>query len=412
MRRLGVVLAIAIALLLLFWLIAPKQQFTAERATDFDGFITALLAEESIPGLAIAVIEHREIVRLEARGFADVASGRKMTVDTPINIASISKPILGIVLLQLQDQGLLDPDADINGYLPFRVVNPHSQTTPITLRQLATHTSSIADFADPADYAPDVDSPVSLSDHVRGLLTPEGKRYDAGAHYLEAKPGSVREYSNLGAGVAGAVAEAVGGKPLAVLARDGVFAPLGMQHSSWVLQDYPPGELATRYEVRQCIPFLSICATSTEPKMNYLIGWVFNPAAKYRTFEPYPQYGNPNYPDGGVHSSVRDLALLTLSILNDGKYDGGELLSAASFDDMLELQLPGSLDDRQRFFWRDRYGLTGHAGSDRGVFTSLYFDKKKGNAVIVLMNRTPDGDTEAAMERIYERVASAQFAAR
>jgi hypothetical protein len=108
----------------------------------------------------------------------------------------------------------------------------------------------------------------------------------------------------------------------------------------------------------------------------------------------------------GLAIAVHDLALLTLSILNDGKYDGGELLSAGSFEEMLELQLPASVDDRQRFFWRDRYGLTGHAGSDRGVFTSLYFDKSKGEAIIVLMNRTPDGDTETAMERIFERASS------
>ncbi len=179
-----------------------------------------------------------------------------------------------------------------------------------------------------------------------------------------------------------------------------------MKNSSWVLQSYSPGTLATRYEVRQCIPLLSVCATSTQPRMNYLIGSIFNPSAQYRTFEPYPQYGNPNYPDGGVHSSVHDLALLALSILKQGKYDGGELLTEGSFEEMLRLQLPASLDDRQRFFWRDRHGLTGHAGSDRGVFTSLYFDAAKGNAIIVLMNRTPDGDTEAAMERIFERVSS------
>jgi CubicO group peptidase (beta-lactamase class C family) len=405
MRKLGVLLAIAVVAILLFWLIAPKQEFASHQASDFDSFLSAVTLEESIPGLAIAVIKNREIVRLAGRGLADVASGSPMTADTPMNIASISKPILGIVLLQLQDRGLLDLDADINDYLPFPVVNPHVQA-PITVRQLATHTSGIADFADPADYTTDVDSPVTLREYLRGLLTPAGKRYEAGGHYLQSAPGSVREYSNLGAGVAGAVAEAAGGNPLHVLARDGIFSPLAMKHSSWVLKDYSAGELAVRYEVRQCIPWLSICATSTDPKMNYLIGSLFNPAAKYRTFEPYPQYGNPNYPDGGVHSCVHDLALLTLSILNDGKYDGGELLSAGSFEEMLELQLPASVDDRQRFFWRDRYGLTGHAGSDRGVFTSLYFDKSKGDAIIVLMNRTPDGDTEAAMERILERASS------
>ncbi len=226
MRRLGILLAISIVAGPLFWMISPKQEVASGHARDFDGFITALMAEESIPGLAIAVIKRRQVVRLEGRGFADVASGRPMTVDTPMNIASISKPILGITLLQLKDKGLLNLDADINAYVPFRVANPNFPSATITLRQLATHTSSIADFADPADYAPDVDSPILLTEHLRGLLTPEGKRYDAGAHYLKAEPGSVREYSNLGAGVAGAAAEAIGGESLAALGRDGIFAAL------------------------------------------------------------------------------------------------------------------------------------------------------------------------------------------
>jgi CubicO group peptidase (beta-lactamase class C family) len=196
-RRVGILLSISIVALLGFWLIAPKQEVTSARAADFEGFITALMAEESIPGLAIAVIRHRQIVRLEARGLADAASRRLMTADTPMNIASISKPILGITLLQLWDKGLLNLDEDIGAYLPLRVSNPHFRTAPITLRQLATHTSSIADFTDPADYTADADSPVPLTDHLRGLLTVDGKRYDAGAHYLKALPGSAREYSNL-----------------------------------------------------------------------------------------------------------------------------------------------------------------------------------------------------------------------
>ena len=164
MRRLGILLAISIAAILVVWLIAPKQEFTSARAKDVDGFITASMAEESIPGIAIAVIKHRQIVRLEGHGFADVDSRRPMTTDTPMNIASISKRILGITLLQLKDKGLLNLDADISAYLPFRISNPNIQIAPITLRQLATHTSSIADFADPADYAADADSSVPLTD--------------------------------------------------------------------------------------------------------------------------------------------------------------------------------------------------------------------------------------------------------
>lgn len=121
-------------------------------------------------------------------------------------------------------------------------------------------------------------------------------------------------------------------------------------------------------------------------------------------FRTYPQFGNPNYPDGGVNSSAKDLALLAQSILAGGKTDSEPLLSPASLNEMLKLQLPSAIDDRQRFFWRDRYGMVGHSGSDNGVFMSLYFDRGKGSAIVILMNRTPDLRTEKSMERLIGRI--------
>lgn len=405
-RNLGLIVVALSGAMLLFLAAAPRQKTTSDSAESLDAFISALMEEEAVPGLALAVIKNREIIHIEGYGFADVATERPMTADTPMNIASISKPILGIALLQLKDKGLIDLDTDVNAYLPFQIDNPHIDGEHITVRHLATHTSGIVDSSDATDFASRENSPVALADHLRGLLTPEGKLYDAGAHYLKAEPGTAREYSNLGAGVAGAVAEAVGGAPLRDLARDDIFVPLAMSNSSWSLDDFPPTALATRYEVRQCIPFIGVCATSVEPVANYLINAVFNPPERYKRFEPYPQYRSLNYPDGGVYSSARDLATLTLAILDAGQYEGGALLSEGAFNEMLRLQLPTKLSTSQRFFWRDRNNLTGHSGSDRGVFTSLYFDQAKGNAVIVLINRTPDGETEAAMERLIERVSA------
>jgi hypothetical protein len=73
--------------------------------------------------------------------------------------------------------------------------------------------------------------------------------------------------------------------------------------------------------------------------------------------------------------------------------------------EMFKLQLPDSLSTRQRFFWRDnKEGLTGHSGSDLGVFTSAYFDLEKQNAVIILMNRDVDAVTEKAMDEIREKL--------
>lgn len=388
---------------LAYWAIAPRQLLTSDSAQDFDSYVSALKEEEAIPGLAIAVVRNHQIVHLQGYGFADVEAGRAMTPDTPMNIASISKPILGIVLLQLHDKGLLDLDADVNTLLPFAVKNPHAPDAPISIRQLATHTSGIADFYDVADYQAGADSPTKMTDHLSGLLAPGGMRYQDGAHYLDAKPGTLREYSNLGAGVAGAVAEAAGGTSLAALAKAGVFEPLGMANSSWRLADYPADTLATRYDVLQCLPYTGLCASTEQGKQNYLIRKLFRPSDKDRHFRAFPQFGNPNYPDGGVNASARDLARLAQSLLAKGKTPDGNLLSEGSFAEMLKLQLPASLDDRQRFFWRDRNGLIGHSGSDSGVYTSFYFDPAKGDAIIVLMNRTPDLQTEEAMARLYAR---------
>lgn len=402
MRKLTLSAAFVICIFLLVPLLTACQSVPSDKVSSLEDYLPAVMEKTAIPGLAIAIIQDNEVVHIAGYGFADVEKGRAMTIETPMNVASISKPILGISLLQLRDQGLLNLDTDINTYLPYRINNPHMDGEVITLRHLASHSSGIADFLDPSDWALNVDPQVSLNDHIRGLLTPSGTRYERGAHFLEQEPGAAREYSNLGAGVAGAIAETVSGTSLENLTQKNIFEPLGMKNTSWQLSNFFQDQLAVRYEVQQCIPHTGICATSIKPVANYLIGKVFRPAKRHKHFEAYPHYGNPNYPDGGIHTSISDLVKLTLWLLQREEQLGHELLSDDSRSEMFKLQLPEDVSTRQRFFWRDRYGLTGHAGSDRGIFTSLYFNAERGNAVIVFMNRTPDNDTENAMDSIIE----------
>lgn len=409
-RKRVVALFGVLALVGFFFLALPRQEITSDKAENFDDFISALINENGIPGVAIAVINDQKLEKLEGYGFADIAEDRKMTGDTPINIASISKPIMGIVILQMAERDMLDLEEDVNAYLPFKVDNPHFSDEKITLRNLATHTSGIADFYDVNDFTSGLDAPTPLVDHLNGLLAADGLRYQGGKYFLKIRPGEQREYSNLGAGVAGAVAETVSGKSLNELSQQAIFKPLGMTRTSWLLRDFPIGQLATRYNVEQCIAWIGICADTESPVANHMIGLAFNPRSDYKHFRVYPQYGNPNYPDGGVHSSAADLAKLVMSILNEGKHEDRPLLQKGSFQDMLRLQLPAELSARQRFFWRDRDGMTGHSGSDLGIYSSLYFDQEAGDAVIILMNRTPDAQTEKAMKQIIDRVRRTFFA--
>ncbi len=401
-KRIATLAAVPL-LLLLAWLLIPSQKHSRGQAATTDAFIAAVMEEAAIPGLAVAVIRNGEVVMLRGYGLANVERKTKVTTETLFSVASISKPIVGVALLQLFDQGVLDLDADINGYLPFRVDNPKVQGETITARHLATHTSGIADYYDERTYSNNVDSPVPLRTHLESLLTPSGDQYQGGTRYLPAMPGTQREYSNLAAGVAGQLVEQATGENFAAFSRRAIFEPLGMRRTSWLLHDLDLGEIATPYEVEQCIPWTGICADTTSPKANAIIGELFDPPLAYKHFNAYPHFGNPQYPDGGVRTSIDDLARFLVALLDADRSPA--LLSPKAREEMFKVQLAPEVDVRQRFFWRDdRAGRIGHMGSDLGVYTSLYFDLTSRDAVIVLMNRGVDLRAEEAMEAINERL--------
>lgn len=355
----------------------------------FDAYVEGLRGARQIPGVAIAVIRDRRIVKLQGYGLADAERGRAMTADTPMNVASVSKPILGLEILRLAERGRLDLDGDINRDLPFVIDNPNVAGETVTLRQLATHTSAIIDF-DAEGESPTSDRPLPLADYLQSVLTPGGARYREGRHYAAWSPGTSRECSNMGARVAGLAAQRIGGAPLARLMARDVFRPLGMTRTSWEARDYRPGELAVRYEVVTCKP--GPCADG-----------------KARRLEPRPPNLNTNYPDGGVHSSAADLSRLAMAILNGGRAGQYVLVRPDTFAMMLRPQLTDPGESRQRFFWRERDGMVGHSGSDYGVFTAFYFDVARGEAVVVLINRTPDLSTESAMSELLAKIRATYF---
>ncbi len=111
----------------LLWFVLPRQQQNSDQFTELELYIPALMEEAAIPGLAIAKIKDGKTIFLQTYGKANIETAAPVTKDTLFNLASISKPIMGLVLLQLVEQGKLDLDQDINLYLPFRVDNHHTQ---------------------------------------------------------------------------------------------------------------------------------------------------------------------------------------------------------------------------------------------------------------------------------------------
>ncbi len=346
---------------------AASQDTPVADTPTIERRIATHMEDGGLVGMAAAIVVDGRVGWTGSHGAADLERGLPFTPDTVMNIASITKTITGVAMMRAVEDGLLDLDRDINAYLPFPVINPAFPDVPITLRQLATHSSSIDDR--PEAYAQGYhyggDSPVALADFLAAYFsTADGAL--AQRNFAPHAPGTHHAYSNIGAALAGYIVERATGEPLPQYTRRIIFAPLGMDSTGWRLADIPPQRHARLY-VRQ---------------MGLNI--------------PLPWYGLATYPDGGVHSTVNDLGRFFLALLGGGTYEGHRILSEASTREMLRLQFdadhyPANLDPAAKnsgLFWSTKLGATlvGHGGSDPGLKTEMLFDPAQGTGVILFTN--------------------------
>src|SRR5438045_7717761 len=85
-----------------------------------------------------------------AEGIADPQSGRRVTPDDPVRVASVSKMVTTIGVMKLVEQGKLDLSSDVSRWLGWSLRNPNFASRPITLGMLLSHTSSVREHDD--DY--------------------------------------------------------------------------------------------------------------------------------------------------------------------------------------------------------------------------------------------------------------------
>lgn len=343
-------------------------------AQPIDAFIAKTMDEAGIVGLSAAVIVDRKVVWMKGYGFADPRRGVPFRPDTVMNIGSISKTFTGVALMQAVQDGKLSLDEDINAYLPYKVSNPHRPGAKITLRHLATHTSGITDRSSVyrATYHFG-DAPEPLGEFLKGYFVPGGKDYSKD-NFLDKAPGTHREYSNIGAGLAGAIVEIAVGEKLDAYAKKRIFTPLGMNDTAWSLAAVDPSKHSQLFVAQKG---LSI---------------------------PIPLYEGTTYPDGGVRTSVADLSKFFIALLGDGTYEGARILDRSSVDEMLRFQYTGAnkpenIDFQQDpknsgIFWSTKFNVTriGHGGSDPGVQTEMLASLTKDVGVILFSNTSFDGE--------------------
>ncbi len=347
----------------------------AQAPADLSAQARGLLQDHKVPGLGFGLVRAGRIARAEAFGWADVGAQRPATPDTAFHLASVSKVVTGTALMQLHQAGRFKLDDPIGPHLDFPVVNPR-HPEPITFRQVFTHTSTISDRN--YDGFQQVGDPtLPLRDFLVGYLTPGGKWF-TDKTFGDAEPGSRFSYSNVGTALAGYLAERIDGRSLKTQCRERLFKPLRMAPAAWTLADLQSAPVATPY-------------AETDGKLG-----------------PIPPVGYPDWPAGLLRASPRAMTRFIAAYANGGTFDGATILSPETVRTMLEITTPPPLPrgplSGQGLFWEglaaDRPGLIGKIGGDDGAHALIAVDPTKGNGVVMLANRSPTEDLQAAMVRL------------
>lgn len=306
-------------------------------------------------GLQAAVIQNGVATDSVAWGWAAVDT-TPMTTDHKIRVASLSKVVLGMAAMCLREEGVIDPEEDIGKYWDCTIRNPAYPDTPITIRSLLSHTSSI--------YSAPTDTPLGFKDVKKRLQ---------GRGYSKNRPGSMDSwcYNNYAFDVLGITLELASGQSVNEILQEHFF------HFMEIDAAFSAGDisrtdlLATLYRSDGSISRSAKSLRSSRHRMQ--------PCDKGSHF------------CGSLTISAWDLARLTALLAGDGSYEGTELFFPESIELMETIyEEPTEEGFYQALPLRCREGLYGrgkiyyHTGSAYGVHNCLSYDPDKGDGIVVL----------------------------
>jgi CubicO group peptidase (beta-lactamase class C family) len=326
-----------------------------------------LMDQTGVPGVSIGVVFGDETIYLKGLGVREAGTDDAVDADTVFQLASVSKPIASTIVAGVIGDGKATWDDPIVMHDPgFQMMN--SQVTrDVTLRDMFAHRSG-------------------LPDHIGDLLEDLGFSRDATLHNLRYVPteNSFRAayaYTNFGLTEAGVAAAKATGQSWEDLAESRLFQPLGMTRTS------------PRYA-----DFVAVG--------NHALGHVKIDNAWVAKYQRDPDTESPA---GGVSSSARDLSQWMHLQLDDGMFNGQQVIDADALAEthrpqMVSTPPRNAATDRASFYglgWGVGYNELGavqlsHSGAfNLGAATTVYLLPADRLGVVVLTNAQPIGVAEA-----------------
>lgn len=302
--------------------------FSAQRLQRVDDAMRAAVDSNQLAGVVTLVARHGKVVQQTVYGHRDIASGAKMQEDSIFRIYSMTKPIVGVAMMMLYEEGKWRPSDPISRYIPeFKDLKVLTGTDkdgkPIleapahapTVGELMSHTAGFT-------YGLFGNSPVDKAYQQANLLGSASLQefIDKLAKIpLAYQPGEGWVYS-VSVDVQGYLVEKLSGKPLADFLSERIFQPLAMQDTGFFVPENKLARLATIYTSNGKG---GLNPTPHDPNVSKAPGM--------------PSGG------GGLYSTAGDYLRFTQMVLNGGELNDARLLAPSSVALMRTNHLPERL---------------------------------------------------------------------
>ena len=314
---------------------AESVGFDAARLKTLDAYMAKVVADGRVAGLSAMLARHGRVVMDKSYGKASLASGAPIDRETIYRIYSMTKPITGVAMMILYEEGRWRLDDPVTKFVPefrnLRVmtgVGADGQLTteaarrPPTMREIMSHTAGFG-------YGLADQHPVDKLYRSKQVLASTGLKQmiDRTAEIpLMYQPGTNWSYSSA-VDIQGYIVEKLTGMPLGQFMAEHIFKPLRMSDTAFYTGPEKARRLAALY--------VGDPKTGKIKEADSLFG-----------MQAPPDYTKPPAMEsggGGLLSTTRDYARFCQMLLNGGELDGARILSPASVELMGTNVIPQSV---------------------------------------------------------------------
>jgi CubicO group peptidase (beta-lactamase class C family) len=326
----------------------------------------AYIAPGKIAGCQTAVVRHGHLAHFSSLGAMDLERGKPMAQDTIFRIYSMTKPITGVALMTLYEQGYFKLADPLHRFIPefrdlmveettadgsTRLVEPHR---PVTVRDAMMHMTGLGlDWFERRAKESGGDALANLPD-----LTLESMCTDLATRPFGFHPGEKWFYS-LSTDICARLVEVISGQRFDRFLSATIFEPLGMTDTGFHVSDEKVARFAANYRRSRTTGV----ALMDDPE-----------TSEYRTERSFLSGG------GGLVSTTRDYVRFVTMLANGGELDGVRILGRRTIELMATNHLPGGGELRD-FALASSYGETGFDGVGFGLTMAMSLGERETQTV-------------------------------